>query len=1777
MPFQTKLNQTGFEKGATVEDFSIYSKDLKPENSNKINIIFFFFLCTLSCCLLSCSLFFQDSSSRTQKEEDTAPFIVQEIKGQVVVTRVNGLPEELQMSYTACFKDLVYPDNRLPGGSLFKIHFFEFSAKKECSKSNTFLFSDSTECIELETDSNGCLSWTEVYPYRPVWESVWYRYGRALEGTGIHKGIKTVPLAFNPWLSLDASGSALQLVDLRHRSIAKKGRLISLEEQDIPECRFCSVSKNERDCKVCHKKMYSLSSVMANFAKKSSLPRLWVDKVNTHISQEHKTLSAKTEKNILLLKQFGICHNAQQKDCDPPGRFLKARLHIPLKIQALNYRREKEYPLLNRGDYIIKAYLFLKNEEGENILLHRDMNFMPARLFRGGGESNLRADFYFHVPYEHYNLPAFLALKVRQKTKNGTEPAFLPFEAVFSFPNRLKSVIGNKTLDIEKSALSFYRDNPHKEGSLLESYQFSGSWQKEKDSGFRRAGWDIKLNRLRFSDVDLEKCPTVVKRTIRYVGEVCIVDPLTGEVVPNTGISIQRQNITVQKDGTTLEQQLKDITPVKDTADLSEFQDGSQQNLEGAPLKNPVYISDTSGCLRWVDKLSHKWYNREKYFIRKMIFSKKEWGFSGEKIIAINPWHWGFVFFQDITQLGYSSIRTNPAPAEPPRIVLHDFRSLFPDLIYTIDRWLGINIFQNLLFLFRIKVDRPDNVSIGLGGQRPSAQDARRGYYALRFTLVKSHTEEAGGKGNQVINFHKFHQQYSKTNDWNTNQGWLLGRANGKNSGQMMNTNLEYITHFDTYVQVRDSMVNAYTNFLFDLNEFVFIGSNNRLIVQLWPTDPQYYHYKENSCEIDPQKSKFKPFLDHDLVTPAFMGTFVPGDQRNWNIFRALSEHVSLNRKRDLDVISLNMNEEQKKLFVKEGKLNTPIDFTKDNKSVLALNNISHSQWDRFINNGKRRSPSHKLWTKLGTHWTVRANTFSETARPLLREIGPFFEKFYTNIETFLKTEPNKDPLSVFQQNKNRLLESLDLAMSNISTVLKGAKIHSPAFEFFQKLQNLMNKSLKLLQDYDKEPLVLRMEIENISKALVNLVNGVLEVPFSFEEIQKHFYQKLGSHRWFDSQISFPEKPDKWSGFNMNLFAKDRGLRVITMNDPLLDTFIEDLNVSAHIHNAHHRQFRKKLKGNITAFMSDPLLKASQEQLEALDFAEHGSLIHERESEKQLFWSNFELMKGDDYETIIRKTTKMYLPTMNRAWLNKVLEQGIHSGNLLTPEVMTFLHSLCGFWFNHFYKNYLEQTQLDTIFDNHMDYFRYYKGVLDYLSNDQGSYQQHQDLYQAMENYNLIAMDQSFLKIQNPFALYNIGEDSINAPSLMTDALYKSVNKIWIKVLSQPNSISTSPYKPLEYLSQSLLFDKLKSHRHPYFKCMANPLDFFHTEKKIIVGDIGSDYSDLKYEYGLTFSYNLQRAFDYAYSTQWSMSRSFSASLGSAISAFGNLDKVVNPLKIVSPFLEFNGIKLSGDVGTSRSDADANRRQHSLRFSDESMYFQVNKSVISIRLKNFRHCLIVRAKNQAFEGYDSEHLKVWQEELEKNFVHQIPYIKSGLMLCSEDMDTNKGHKPLDIKEDYYYLYQLMPMDRGQFQNPLSFRNRPYIMSVRGRTEMEKLGFMLHSFVEGDKKEGVEDYNPYWLMTNPYNQAPRVAEGTREMIQQAKIWDKTGFYPGVYDVNYDQEHYFLRESVTNRAKIDEDDSKKAPLFQTISEWLYENNPLGYIPFDNTLPTPERTEP
>ena len=84
------------------------------------------------------------------------------------------------------------------------------------------------------------------------------------------------------------------------------------------------------------------------------------------------------------------------------------------------------------------------------------------------------------------------------------------------------------------------------------------------------------------------------------------------------------------------------------------------------------------------------------------------------------------------------------------------------------------------------------------------------------------------------------------------------------------------------------------------------------------------------------------------------------------------------------------------------------------------------------------------------------------------------------------------------------------------------------------------------------------------------------------------------------------------------------------------------------------------------------------------------------------------------------------------------------------------------------------------------------------------------------------------------------------------------------------------------------------------------------------------------------------------------------------------------------------------------------------------------------------------------------------------------------------------------------------------------------------------------------------------MTNPYNTVSKPAEGIRQSVYWAKVWDKTGFYPGVYNVKYDEEHYYFNNP----------EEREKGMLERTAEWFYNNNPFGFIRFDDTTSLSDR---
>lgn len=87
-----------------------------------------------------------------------------------------ALPTSKVFNLYACLKDIYY--NKVISGHKFKID--------ETGK-------------EVTTDASGCLIWSEKISYNFLADSQYIKIDRHIRGTGIHKGVRTVSYAINPW------------------------------------------------------------------------------------------------------------------------------------------------------------------------------------------------------------------------------------------------------------------------------------------------------------------------------------------------------------------------------------------------------------------------------------------------------------------------------------------------------------------------------------------------------------------------------------------------------------------------------------------------------------------------------------------------------------------------------------------------------------------------------------------------------------------------------------------------------------------------------------------------------------------------------------------------------------------------------------------------------------------------------------------------------------------------------------------------------------------------------------------------------------------------------------------------------------------------------------------------------------------------------------------------------------------------------------------------------------------------------------------------------------------------------------------------------------------------------------------------------------------------------------------------------------------------------------------------------------------------------------------
>lgn len=772
-----------------------------------------------------------------------APFLVTEVKGNVGTDYKGNLPNEFRLNLKACIKDSLKEDTSIPIAS-FTLKYQTIDEKgKIVSKT-----------ISRSTDDEGCLIWTEVYPYRYVVQPFWLRLHREIiKEDGAYAGEVTLPTAVNFWLEGE-DAIFPSVMDLRRRYY---------QNDDI------------------FKKHLIADQGLQCLKDKAGQPllQIWAPDVNIQFSQSpssDKIKKYKTPRSLINGHYKKSCtDDNNSEDCS--ARNLNMELTIPLELRTRRLNGALRVMRVNGGHYNITARLVAEYPEGRekyyqihNETLSREKVSMSFR--EGQGTQYLNPKFQLKIPY--FNTTANHKLVLEIQEKNGLP--FRKFQGVYtlkkldmgsvktftrdSFLEKTYSLISDEDTDdsvtvIEDMNIEYIYTYAKKEAQKMKK-EFPNTAENIliqralRKRNFKQAHMSVSIETVRFANTknneDCESNETIVKRRVEYVGRACLDDIFTE--IKDTDFKIFREDLTSNTG-------LVELFRVEE-------KDGYKEPLS----------TNQANCIAWRDTIDHKNFDRQIYFPRRMYFySEEQQDLYGEALIAVSPWHNQFQFFQDITQLHLKGIRTKPKGAEHPRLVIPQFKSVnfFPSSI--IDSFLNLRIKYNVRYLFQPIITRPDSLA---WGKLPRSRELiRDGYYLARVLIARSPYETG----------HLSRVETQKESD--------KKRAAVLNDDLELDfNNLKYINHTDTVIRVDANFVNMAVPIEFNTQQLLYLGSRNVVILQIAPANPEKYVFKpikqDGSCHLDTKQTKWEPYIDHDLITFPFVGPFNVQNWTNWNVLQ---------------------------------------------------------------------------------------------------------------------------------------------------------------------------------------------------------------------------------------------------------------------------------------------------------------------------------------------------------------------------------------------------------------------------------------------------------------------------------------------------------------------------------------------------------------------------------------------------------------------------------------------------------------------------------------------------------------------------------------------------------------------------------------------------------------------------------------------------------------------------------------------------------------------------
>ena len=1247
-------------------------------------------------------------------KEGRARFFVTEVKGNAGTYHKDNLPIEFHLNLKACIRDGMNEDTSIP--------FTSFIIKYKTTDEKGRIVSKE---ISRSTDPDGCLLWKEVYPYKYMIQPFWIRLHREIiREDGPYAGQVTLPTGVNFWLGEDAA-IFLSVMDLRRRyyqndDIFKKH---PLAEQGLQ----CLKDK-----------------------AKQPLLQIWAPDVNIQFSQSpssDKTKKYTTPRSLIKGYYKKPCtDDTNSEDCS--ARDLNMELTIPLELRTRRLNGALRTMRVDGGHYNITARLVGEYPEGSEKYyqihqetLSRENVSMSFR--EGQGTQYLNPKFQLRIPYFNTNANHKLVMEIQEK--NGLP--FRKFQGVYtlkkldmgsvktftrdSFLEKTYSLIPDEDSDdsvtvIEDMNIEYIYTHAKKEAQKMKK-KYPNTDEKIliqralRKLNFRQAHMSVSIETVRFANTknneDCQSNETIVKRRVEYVGRACMDDIFTE--IKDTDFKIFREDLA------------------SDTGLVELFRVEEEDGY-----KEPLGTNQAN-CITWRDTIDHKNFDRQIYFPRKMyFFSEEQQDLYGEALIAVSPWHNQFQFFQDITQLHLEGIRTKPKGVEHPRLVIPQFRSVnfFPSSI--INSFLNLRIKYNVRFLFQPIITRPDSLA---WGKLPRSRELiRDGYYLARVLIARSPYETG----------HLSRVETQKESD--------KKRAAVLNEDLELDfNNLKYINHTDTVIRVDANFVNMAVPIEFNTQQLLYLGSRNVIILQITPANPEKYVFKpikkDGSCHLDTKKTKWEPYIDHDLVTFPFVGPFNVQNWTNWNVLQKACKKTEdaqgntiINCLQTDKIIDQSEEGHKFRRFDMDPVVNVSIEKdggqaynTHSPKPVAAKNKDADEEGlsitkgvggsDSCINRNENllQVELQRQSKSIGQQRHRHTNPDGTTVE-LVRERGA--DDKIILVET---KKCQQDPNCDFMQNElthssiygptedGRTLEDFwreEEERSPNRVQLAGLGTEGCIEEEVVDPKNQKNEEFL--------PALLDSDTKNTINALLEdfaRINSLRIVDLSHGETKEKFLKDINSQSNWINEIAKQIKIRRTDGIVFNtisfllelfegMYGPDKNreefLSLWNQFDTKCNTDYVDYLTDSSLNPQQQEKtwkefyeecaislFRDHLNDKITAFENSHLTAENNEE-----FQEQYEKFKETRKTIEKFYTP--LSSSSDSEALFQKVTRLNTwdgEAMKPLFLERLISEGIEK---ITEEdtvlVNSFIHSLCGFWSRSFLKDYLQAEQMQQAFDDYV-------------------------------------------------------------------------------------------------------------------------------------------------------------------------------------------------------------------------------------------------------------------------------------------------------------------------------------------------------------------------------------------------------------------------------------------------------------------------------------------